>query len=184
MLKKHRYVTVITAIALLLLNACDDGRCCNAPLTGMPTEIAWKDTVYRQKQLNFETFSEFFAESGIPETPDYYLIWKEDLTEINQQFPKGRYLVWEFLGQEGDLKVLPNNYEDENHIFHVYTNDSLSWFIVSPIQLKGPIEEYESEYLWKEHDSMLAYLPNETVYENRSPIKITMEMNLLDVYSW
>ena len=31
---------------------------------------------------------------------------------------------------------------------------------------------------------MLAYLPNETVYENRSPIEITMEMNLLDVYSW
>lgn len=42
MLKKYRYVTAITAIALLLLNACDDGGPCHssAPVA-MPTEIAW-----------------------------------------------------------------------------------------------------------------------------------------------
>ena len=186
MLKKHRYVTAITAIALLLLNACDDGGPCHPPApVAMPTEITWNGTAFGKKQLYFKTFSEFFAEKGIPEKADYYLIRGEDLiNQGNQPLPKGRYLVWYSQPQEDYPITVPHTYVDPNKIFYVYTNEAFSWFMVSPYQLKTSIEEYDTDFAWDwvQDDSIWGYYPDASSIENDCPIEVMMEMEILNIY--
>lgn len=183
MLMKKRIMT-LAGVAFLSLLGCDDGRCCNVlQPVDMPSKITWDGTIYGQKQLDFEIFSEFFSETTIPETADYYLISGDDFIDSsNQPLPEGHYLVWKFLDQEDQAKWPPRCNVDPNKLFHVYVNDSLPWFIVSPYQLETSIEKYES-YSWLQYDSMSAFFPNANVSENDTPIEITMEMEILSVYS-
>ena len=184
MLKKHRCVVTFTGIALLLLSACDDTDPCHPPTpVAMPTEITWNGTSFGKKQLYFETFSEFFSEEGIPEKADYYLIRNEDLiSQDNQPLPKGRYLVWDLLPQQGHAISAPHTYVDPNKIFYVYTSEAFSWFMVSPYQLNTSIEEYDTDFAWDwiQDDSIWGYYPDASCIENDRPIEIIMEMELLN----
>ena len=187
MLKKYRFAAVITGFFLLLMNACDDGGPCHPPaIVIMPTEITWNGTAFGKTDLNFKTFSEFFAGKGIPEKADYYLIRSEDLIDSgNQPLPEGRYLVWELPLQTEQAISPPHTRVDPTKLFYVYTSKAFSWFIVSPYQLNTSIEEYDTDFAWDwiQDDSIRGYCPNASPIENGTPIEITMEMELLNVYS-
>ena len=103
----------------------------------------------------------------------------------NHPLPKGRYLVWDLLPQEEHAIYAPYANVDTNKIFYVYTNEAFAWFIVSPYQLKTSIEEYETDFAWDwvQVDSIWAYSPDASIIENDCPIEITMEMEILSVYS-
>ncbi len=187
MLKKHRCAIAFTGVALLLLSGCDDSGPSHIPApVAMPTEITWNGTIFGKKQLYFKTFSEFFSEKGIPEKADYYLIGSEDLiSQDSQPLPKGRYLVWDLLPQEGHAISAPHTYVDPNKIFYVYTSEAFSWFMISPYQLKTSIDEYYTDFAWDwiQDDSIWGYYPDASSIENDRPIEITMEIDILDVYA-